>query len=92
MLIGQYLRRTENKFMEVQNKQAWDVIVEQRQEIKTLKRNRFFLLFKPVLIAWGIGLFTPMLFQFAIVWLLPKPVKETITVVHGAWSDIVFGK
>jgi hypothetical protein len=77
--------------MDVQNRQAWDVIVEQREEIKVLKRNRLFLVFRPVLIAWVVGLFTPMLFQFAVVWLLPKPVRETITVVHGAWSDIVFG-
>ncbi len=32
-----------------------------------------------------------MLLQFTIIWLLPKPVKETITIVHGAWSNIAFG-
>jgi hypothetical protein len=73
------------------DRQAWEVIVEQKDEIRRLRRNRLFSLVKPVAIAWGVGILTPMLFQFTVVWLLPTPIKETITVVHGAWSDIALG-
>jgi hypothetical protein len=71
--------------------QAWEVIVQQKDEIRRLKRAKFFGLIKPVMIAWGVGIVSPMLFQFTIVWLLPKPIRETITIVHGAWSDVALG-
>jgi hypothetical protein len=73
------------------DRQAWEVIVEQKDEIKRLRRNRLFSLVKPVAIAWSVGIFTPMIFQFAVVWLLPTPIKETITVVHGVWADVALG-
>lgn len=73
------------------NEQAWQVIVNQNEELRKLKRGRLFGLIKPCLIAWGVGIFTPIFFQFAILWLLPAPIRETYTVVTGWWSDVTLG-
>lgn len=73
------------------NEQAWQVIVNQNEELRQLKRKRFFNLIKPCFIAWGIGIMTPILFQFMILWLLPAPIKETYTVINGWWSDLTLG-
>jgi hypothetical protein len=77
---------------QLQDRQAWQVIVDQNEEIKRLKRSRLFSNIKPVTLAVIFGwLAMPFVFNILVNSILPKPVKETLALVNAWYSDVTLG-
>lgn len=75
-----------------QHHPEWQIILDQREEIRQLKRNRFTSQIKVILISVAFGwLGMPFVFNIFLNSFLPQPIKETVTVINAWYSDTTLG-